>query len=189
MIIGSVTTLAFNVGATFFEDTLNRVFCRCDGRSLNKIDYPILYRYIGDRYSDGTQTGAQFRIPDLRGSFLRGTDPNAVFDTDASSRTIDGPGNTSSDTGSRQNRGITTHAHSVATDDGVSVIHSRRDAEPTGSVLANDIHANSTDPRFPTYPTIGSANTNSTPLYPSSPEPTGTSSPNHLVCDYIIRVA
>lgn len=189
MIVGSITTVAYNVGSAIFSDTLNRTFCRCDGRTLTIADYPKLYSYIGTRYSDGTQTALQFRIPDLRGSFLRGADPSATVDVDAASRTIDGPGNPSSDAGSRQNRALFTHTHTVYNDDNTVTAISRREWEPTGSVISNAVHSNITDPRFPSHPQTSSSQTTVTANYNSSPEPTATSSPNHIVCDYIIRLA
>lgn len=189
MIVGSIVTVCYNVGSTVFQDTLNRTWVRCDGRTLTRSDYPLLFDLIGTRYNDGTQTSLQFRIPDLRGSFLRGADPNASVDLDAASRTIDGPGNTSSDAGTRQNRALVTHTHNVYNDDFTKWMLSREDIEPTGSNISNTVHANSTDPRFPSAPLIQSSSTNPSGVFTNNPEPTATLAPAHFVCDYIIRLA
>jgi len=42
----------------------------CDGREFNEIDYPELYNAIGDLW--GSSAPGKFKIPDLRGLFLRG---------------------------------------------------------------------------------------------------------------------
>jgi len=42
----------------------------CDGRSLNKADYPMLYEVLGDTYGS---TSTTFKIPDYRGKRLCGT--------------------------------------------------------------------------------------------------------------------
>lgn len=48
----------------------------CDGQVLNKTNYPALYGAIGEQWGDGGDaSGPQFNIPDLRGAFLRGADP------------------------------------------------------------------------------------------------------------------
>lgn len=188
MIIGSIVTIGFSAGASIFSDARNRIFCRADGRDLNKADYPVLYTYLGDRYNDGTQTSLQFRIPDLRGSFLRGADPNATVDLDAASRTIDGPGAVNSDAGTRQNRCLAPHSHEVRDDTGTTGYRSRTTWEPTGSVIGNQIHANTSDPRFPGLVKLDSNQIVVQNRETLSPEPTAAISPNHMIVDYIIRI-
>lgn len=39
----------------------------CDGRLLNRVDYPALFAAIDVAYNIGGESGAQFRIPDYRG--------------------------------------------------------------------------------------------------------------------------
>lgn len=57
----------------------------CDGDTLNKVDYPVLFNIIGVNW--GEPTPETFNLPDLRGVFLRGVngsgndsfkDPDAV---------------------------------------------------------------------------------------------------------------
>lgn len=190
MIIGSVITVCYNVGTAIFSDTLGRSFVRCDGRTLTQSTYPTLFSLIGTRYNDGTQSASQFRIPDLRGSFLRGADPTAGTDTDAPSRTINGPGNTSSDAGSQQNRCVFTHTHGTRTDDHLHAMSSRSGEQPNGGVCSSAVHVNFTDPRYPTAPLVQSSSVSiSSGSFTLSPEPTSTLSPAHFVCDYIIRLA
>src|SRR5215475_8539475 len=42
----------------------------CDGREVKEADYPQLYAAIGDLW--GASAPGKFKLPDLRGSFLRG---------------------------------------------------------------------------------------------------------------------
>ena len=59
--------------------TLEADFVPCDGRILLVADYSTLYASVGDRYSRGdgnTTTGTSFRVPDLRGRTLVGTNFN-----------------------------------------------------------------------------------------------------------------
>ena len=51
-------------------------YLAADGTAVLKKDYPKLYAVIGDRYkAEGAAIGAEhFRLPDLRGEFIRGLD-------------------------------------------------------------------------------------------------------------------
>ena len=57
----------------------------CDGRVLSKKDYPQLYEAIGELYGKGSNTG-EFKLPDYRGMFLRGVDPEKTVDKDRDAR-------------------------------------------------------------------------------------------------------
>lgn len=48
----------------------------CDGRSLNRSDYPALFAVIGTSFGSVSET--TFNIPDLRGRFIVGYDDTAV---------------------------------------------------------------------------------------------------------------
>lgn len=76
----------------------------CDGRTLTDISYPSLKLIIGTRYGSGG-VGA-FKIPDLRGVFIRGSDN---METVKGSRGIDG-GRTC---GSNQSSTYLQHNHPV----------------------------------------------------------------------------
>lgn len=52
-------------------------FIPCDGRSLNKQEFRNLYDLIGDIFGADATT---FRIPDLRGKFVRGYDNSGIYD-------------------------------------------------------------------------------------------------------------
>lgn len=52
-------------------------FIPCDGRSLNKREFQNLYELIGDIFGADATT---FRIPDLRGKFVRGYDDSGIYD-------------------------------------------------------------------------------------------------------------
>lgn len=81
----------------------------CDGQYLKISDFPQLFAAIGFLY--GQQGDDQFRIPDLRGFFLRGAhgelnnvDPDAKKRTPAANGTATGPG-------SIQGSAIQSHKH------------------------------------------------------------------------------
>ena len=57
----------------------------CDGRVLSKAEYPQLYEAIGELYGKGSNTG-EFKLPDYRGMFLRGVDPEKTVDKDRDAR-------------------------------------------------------------------------------------------------------
>lgn len=81
----------------------------CDGRGLSCVEYGELYAALGGLYG---QTGApdRFCIPDLRGYFLRGADPEARVDRDAPQRKPAGSG-AAADVGSRQDAALQDHVH------------------------------------------------------------------------------
>jgi len=68
--------------APFAGDTAPDKWCECDGREKSKTAYATLYAAIGDTWNTATDptTGSahaapstgNFRVPDLRGVFLRG---------------------------------------------------------------------------------------------------------------------
>lgn len=52
-----------------------------DGSILDRNIYVSLFNVIGTLHNRGTETGTQFRIPDLRGEFIRGWDGGRNIDT------------------------------------------------------------------------------------------------------------
>jgi len=83
----------------------------CDGRALSIEDYPKAYEVLGTSFGhDGEGT---FRIPDLRGVFIRYKDNGAGIDPGATSRTSDFiPGSASGDNvGSYQTAALKNHSH------------------------------------------------------------------------------
>ena len=82
----------------------------CDGSQKSTNHYPQLFAVIS--YSWGG-SGNQFRLPDLRGRFLRGVDEGQLVDPDASSRTELYGGNTGDAVGTYQNDTLISHSHST----------------------------------------------------------------------------
>jgi microcystin-dependent protein len=86
----------------------------CDGRMLNKYNYPQLFNAIG--YSWGGSSN-NFYIPDLRGYFLRGVADVQSTDPDKSSRTaLQTGGNIGNNVGSYQTDDVKPHLHTGTTD-------------------------------------------------------------------------
>jgi hypothetical protein len=54
-------------------------FLVCDGAMVQKNDYPQLYNLIGTIFGED---GDLFQLPDLRGRFVRGFDPQNIRDSD-----------------------------------------------------------------------------------------------------------
>jgi microcystin-dependent protein len=44
----------------------------CDGSEYPQEEFPELYEFIGTAWNTGGETSGYFRVPDLRGAFLRG---------------------------------------------------------------------------------------------------------------------
>ncbi len=88
---------------------LPRGYLICDGRTLNIADYPELFEAIGTAWGGNGSTN--FRLPDLRGRFLRGARlGNTSIDTDYGSRS---GGESVNKIGSSQNQEIQVHSHGV----------------------------------------------------------------------------
>jgi len=85
----------------------------CDGRELNRTgEFVGLFNAIGTTWG-GTATD-KFKIPDLRGLFLRGVDGGTNRDPDASGRTPSGTAPTT-DAGSTQGDAFAKHNHNPVT--------------------------------------------------------------------------
>jgi hypothetical protein len=89
----------------------------CDGRALTVASHPELYRAIGTAWG-GEPNGAAFRLPDLRGRFLRGVDtddPASARDPEAGLRMASAPGgNTGNRVGTLQEDAAGPHFHLLA---------------------------------------------------------------------------
>lgn len=74
MLIPIGTVMAFG-GDTTIPDVKTQLRAQgwlpCDGAELSKTEYPALYQALGTAFGVLNQN---FRVPDLRGRFLRGTD-------------------------------------------------------------------------------------------------------------------
>ncbi len=139
----------------------------CDGRTLPAALYPELYVVLGTLYggSDGT-----FRIPDYRGTFLRGADHGSGNDPDARIRTT-ASGGTADGVGSTQRSAMQDHGHNY---------------KAVVSRLGGELGA------APNGPTQQNAETTGSPVAaPRSGQPVGTSQhetrPANVAVNYIIK--
>jgi microcystin-dependent protein len=85
----------------------------CDGGlfSRSAAQYSDLFAAIGTAW--GTNSASDFRVPDMRGMFLRGVDGNRGADDDRNSRSTSNSGGNSGDAvGSLQADSIRSHGHS-----------------------------------------------------------------------------
>lgn len=81
----------------------------CDGRELSTHRYPELFAALGYVYGG---SAASFKIPDLRGYFLRGNGAGTQVDPDQDQRTVPPGGQGSaSGVGSIQEFAVQTHEH------------------------------------------------------------------------------
>lgn len=78
--IGSIRTLAYK------EADLPEGWLLCDGAQYPVGDYPILAERLEGLWRKPDTGTKQFRVPDLRGVFLRGADRGSKNDPDANSR-------------------------------------------------------------------------------------------------------
>lgn len=64
------------VGMPFFGSVVPGGWLLCDGRVLNRVDYPALYGAIGTIHNVGGETSTEFRLPNMRGRSPVGYDPS-----------------------------------------------------------------------------------------------------------------
>jgi microcystin-dependent protein len=93
----------------------------CDGTLYDQTAYPDLFKAISSNWGG---EGTKFRVPDLRGVFLRGvnsgnTDTKRFYDPDAGARTNKyDAGNTGNTVGSFQVDTLGTHSHKLLVSNG-----------------------------------------------------------------------
>lgn len=86
----------------------------CDGRAYRTNEFRALFAAIDNAWGTG-DVGGEFRVPDLRGVFLRGVDGGAGKDPDGATRTAIAPGgNTGDSVGSFQGDAVGRHTHPVS---------------------------------------------------------------------------
>lgn len=99
----------------FAGDTAPSGWLICDGTLLNRTNYSTLYAVVGTRF--GYTDSSNFRIPDLRGQFLRGRDFGVGRDPDRGSRSAMNSGGATGDAvGSVQGDQFRAHTHNLPTD-------------------------------------------------------------------------
>jgi microcystin-dependent protein len=74
-------------------------YLTCDGRSVSRTDYPALFEVIGTTFGGVNET--TFRLPDLRGEFIRGIDGGRGVDIGR-------------EFGTSQSNSFQTHIHSTS---------------------------------------------------------------------------
>ena len=57
-------------------------YLECDGSALSRATYAALFAVLGTTYNQTTDAAAKFRLPDLRGEFIRGWDHGRNVDKD-----------------------------------------------------------------------------------------------------------
>lgn len=80
-----------------------------DGSSISTVQYPDLYAVLGGTYGENT-TNNTFRLPDMRGQFVRGVSPLNGKDPGPRGTRGDGQGGVGV-VGTTQNDQIPTHTH------------------------------------------------------------------------------
>jgi hypothetical protein len=109
-IIEFVNTELVGSVVAFAMDTPPTGWLECDGAEVSRATYGQLFSRIGESYGagDGSTT---FRLPDLRGEFVRGWDHGAGVDVDAATRADRGDGTTGDAVGTRQLDQMQGHKH------------------------------------------------------------------------------
>lgn len=99
-------------------NTIPDDFLPCNGFSYDPLDYPNLFTAIGYKWGND---GGLFRVPDLRGYFLRGVDHGEQVDEDAPTRTAKfAGGNTGDNVGSYQEDAFQCHEHDIPINSGLA---------------------------------------------------------------------
>lgn len=72
--VGTIQAFAFN--------KIPQGWLVCNGQSVSRVSYPKLYAVIGNTFTTGTSLNAHdlFKLPDLRGRFVRGWSDDASID-------------------------------------------------------------------------------------------------------------
>lgn len=75
-------------------------YLECNGSTISRSTYSELYQVLGTRYNNGNEPANTFRLPDLRGEFIRGWDNGRGIDVGRAFGTI-------------QTDDIKSHAHTL----------------------------------------------------------------------------
>jgi len=87
-------------------------YLECNGDPVSRSTYAALFAEIGTQYNTGGETSSEFRLPDLRGEFIRGFDNGRDVDVDSNGNSR-GIATSQSD----QNK---QHSHSASSSSSVS---------------------------------------------------------------------
>lgn len=97
----------------------------CDGAELNVTDYPNLASAIGINWGGNGST--TFKVPDLRGMFLRGYSDQSDDDPDKATRTARNGGPSGNAVGSFQGYEVQSHNHPASSADAGAHNHNYTD--------------------------------------------------------------
>lgn len=112
-------------------------FLECAGQFLITSSYPNLFAVIGYTYGG---SGGSFRMPDLRGEFVRGWDHGRTADPDRLTRTDRGDGTAGDNVGTKQQDEFESHTHTANTGSGAGAhdyIFPDGDGNPTFAQALN----------------------------------------------------
>jgi microcystin-dependent protein len=82
----------------------------CNGQSISRTTDARLFGIIGTAY--GAADPSTFKVPDMRGQFIRGWSHGSGVDPDAATRTNRGDGTAGDHVGTKQIDALRTHTHS-----------------------------------------------------------------------------
>lgn len=114
--VGTIMSHGGDLGDAAVKERLRRQgWLLCDGTELAVAEYPELYASIGTAFG-GDKDASRFRLPDLRGRFVRGVNGSAKDgDPDAASRPSIAPGGyTGNRVGSVQDDAFQGHHHATS---------------------------------------------------------------------------
>lgn len=148
--VGTIMSYGGDLGDPGVRERLRRQgWLPCDGAELAGGEQPDLYAAIGTAFGGDKDTG-RFRLPDLRGRFVRGVSGDAKNgDPDAATRTQSAPGGYAGDrVGSLQEDAFQGHHHTTTAingntyrDSGGGVSYKpKTDAASVGDAKADGTH-------------------------------------------------
>lgn len=96
------------------EENIPEGWLLCDGDLIDKNEYNELFVVLGNAWGDGNGDLSKFRLPDLRGTFVRGVDSGSGKDPDSGNRQSRySGGNAGNNIGSFQESVFKSHKHSI----------------------------------------------------------------------------
>ena len=104
-------------------------YLECDGTAVSRTTYAALFAVIGTQY--GNPNSTQFRVPDLRGEFVRGFDNNRNIDSGRSIGSSQGSQNAQHNHSASATSTAGAHSHSLN--------YQRKQVEDTGTAFVTDI--------------------------------------------------
>ena len=142
---------------------------KCEGQAVSQTTYAALYAAIGSTWNTGGEGAGNFRLPDLRGMFLRGTGTNA---TGSSSGAV-GPsvGAYAADTYLNHSHAVTDPGHSHGgTNSGLILTHTNGSSAwiTLNAGSASTIYSSTTTASATTGLTVNTSTTGGTETKPKN---------------------